>query len=180
MKYWSRWRSPDTYQLPAELKSWLTDTGSLTRRLQQHVQAEFRVSVLQSEWQRPLPDEALLLGQHLSQFCFQRAVQLLDGERAQVYARTLIPIATYQAMRHRFEGLGSRPLGEMLFTEPSLTRGRIEVARLKPGEKFYEMAVKQLKSRPAILWGRRSCFYLDGKILLVNEIFLPEHSGVSR
>ncbi len=76
-------------------------------------------------------------------------------------------------MKKRFSALGTKPLGELLFTDPTVKRDPIEVARLTPGEWLYEMAVLEENYRPDELWARRSRFYIGGKVLLVNEIFLP-------
>ncbi|NOQ94973.1 MAG: chorismate lyase [Methylophaga sp.] len=173
IREWTRWHTPQKRLMPKELASWLTDTGSLTRRLQQHNTDAFSVHVLGNCWMRALPDECQLLGVPMTQMAFQREVRLMDGDTAKVYARTVVPLHTFQAMKHRFNSLGNRPLGELLFTEPTVKRGPIEIACLKPGQWLYEMAVLEENSRPDELWGRRSHFYLGGKILLVNEIFLP-------
>jgi chorismate--pyruvate lyase len=173
MKYWTSWQPPLLQSLPVTLRPWLTDTGSLTRLLQQACEQDFSVNLLRTGWQRPLPDEALLLRQPPIRRLFQREVQLLDGGKPQIYARTLVPIKTYQAMRARFNGLGNQSLGEMLFTDPSLKRGPIQVACLMPDMAQYAMATRDIEARPACLWARRSCFYLNGKALLVSEVFLP-------
>ena len=177
MRDWTRWQSPQKRLMPTELASWLTDSGSLTRRLQKHNEIDFSVQVLGNSWMRPLPDECRLLNIPMTQMSYQREVQLMDGNQANVYARTVIPLATFQTMKHRFNSLGTKPLGELLFTDPSVKRGPIEVACLKPGQWLYEMALLEQDDRPDELWGRRSYFYLGGKILLVNEIFLPTLTG---
>jgi len=177
MRDWTRWQSPQKRLMPTELASWLTDSGSLTRRLQKHNEIDFSVQALGNSWMRPLPDECRLLNIPMTQMSYQREVQLMDGKQANVYARTVIPLATFQAMKHRFNSLGTKPLGELLFTDPSVKRGPIEVACLKPGQWLYEMALLEQDDRPDRLWGRRSYFYLGGKILLVNEIFLPTLTG---
>jgi chorismate--pyruvate lyase len=159
--------------LPASLRWWLTHTGSLTRLLQESCEQEFSVNLLRTRWQRPLPDEALLLRQRPTTRLFQREVQLLDGNEPQIYARTLVPIQTYRAMQARFNELGNQSLGEMLFTDPSLKRGPIQVARLLPDMAQYALATRDIEVRPDCLWARRSCFYLNGKALLVSEVFLP-------
>lgn len=173
MKCWTSWQPPLLPSLPPALRVWLTDTGSLTRQLQQVCEQSFSVALLQSGWQRPLPDEALLLKQAPVKLAFTREVHLLDGDKAEVYARTLVPVRTYQAMRARFDTLGNQPLGEMLFNDPSLSRGPIQVACLQPGQTLFELATRHLSYQPDALWARRSCFYLAGKAMLVNEIFLP-------
>ena len=173
MKLWTQWHTPQRRLMPAELKSWLTDTGSLTRRLQNSNEHGFSVQLLGNHWIKALPDECLDMGIPFTQMTMQREVRLLNGDNANVYARTIIPLATYQAMRQRFSGLGNKSLGELLFTEPSVKRGPIEVACLKPSDWLYEMALLEENYRAEELWARRSHFYIDGKVLLVNEIFLP-------
>jgi len=177
IKEWTRWQPPQKRLMPKELAPWLTDTGSLTRRLQQHNESDFSVQLLGNCWMRPLPDECQLLAIPTTQMAYQREVRLMGGEQANVYARTVIPLDTFQAMKHRFNTLGNKPLGEILFTDPTVKRGPIEIACIKPGQWLYEMALLEENIRPEYLWGRRSYFYLGGKILLVNEIFLPTLVG---
>ncbi len=173
MHNWTRWHPPQRRLMPAKLASWLTATDSLTRRLQAHNQYDFSVELLGNCWIKPLTDEAISLGLSTAEHVYQREVRLMDGDNANVYARTVIPRATYLAMQHHFNSLGNKPLGELLFTDPLVQRGPIEIACLKPDQWLYEMAVLDENYRPEILWGRRSVFYLSGKSLLVNEIFLP-------
>ena len=173
MKYRTHWRPPLLQSLPKSLRAWLTDTGSLTRLLQQACEHAFSVNVIDTHWERALPDEALLMHKPFSQRMLQREVHLMDGDIPQIYARTLVPISTYQSMPARFDGLGNRSLGEMLFTNPSLQRGPIEVACLQPEDALYELAIHHITQRPSSLWARRSCFYLNSMPLLVTELFLP-------
>jgi len=169
----TRWHTMQRRLMPRELAPWLSDTGSLTRRLKRHNQVDFSVKLLGNSWIKALTDESLALQVPLSELSYQREVLLMDGNNANVYARTVVPRTTYMALQHRFNQLGNKPLGELLFTDPTVVRGPIEIACLKPGQWLYEMALLEEPSRPAVLWGRRSQFYLSGKPLLVNEIFLP-------
>lgn len=173
MEMFPTWVRPQRRLMPQNLASWLTDSGSLTRRLQQHNQHGFAVDLLGNSWIKPLMDESLKLNLRLTELSYQREVRLMDGQQANVYARTIVPLATYKAMPYRFNQLGNKPLGEVLFTDPSVKRGDIEVARLVPGQWLYEMAVLEENCRPDELWARRSPFLIKGKPLLVNEIFLP-------
>lgn len=173
MNFRPHWQPPQPQYLPPQLRHWLTDTGSLTRQLSRVCDQTFSVRLLNSGWHKPLADESLLLQQPLAQFMFSREVHLLDGDKAEVYARTLVPLRTYQAMQARFKTLGNRSLGEMLFTDPSLRRGNIEVIRLPPAHYLFQLATRHLSAKPVQLWARRSCFYLADKGMLVNEIFLP-------
>jgi chorismate--pyruvate lyase len=170
---WTKWFAPQRRLMPAQLHRWLTDSGSLTRRLQQHNSNGFSVELLGNHWLSPLVEESRYMHTRPNQMAFQREVRLMDGKTANVYARTVIPLATFNTMKQRFIALGNKPLGEMLFTDPTVKRGEIQIARLKPGEWLYEMALLEENYRPQELWGRRSPFFIGGKILLVNEIFLP-------
>lgn len=172
----ARWRSANTYtrqQLPTAMRHWLVYKGSLTRRLQAHCQPHFRVDHLGSRWSKPLTDEARLLALPLDAFAYQREVRLCDGDETLVYARTVVPTESYQGLRHQLESMGNRSLGELLFTDPSAQRGPIEIARLTTRHPLYQQAVRHCHEQPHSLWARRSCFWLSGKLILVNEIFLP-------
>ena len=61
----------------------------------------------------------------------------------------------------------------MLFADPTMQRGPVEIARLTPCDKLFPAAIQQLAQHPEMIWGRRSLFTLGGKPLLVSEIFLP-------
>ncbi|MFT7235485.1 MAG: chorismate--pyruvate lyase [Methylophagaceae bacterium] len=169
----TRWHTIQRRLMPRNLMPWLSDKGSLTQRLKQHNQTDFSVQLLGNSWIKPLTDESLALNLSLSELSYQREVLLMDGDNANVYARTVVPRATYMTMQHRFNQLGNKPLGELLFTDPTVRRGPIEIACLKSGQWLYEMALLEESARPEMLWGRRSQFYLNGQPLLVNEIFLP-------
>jgi chorismate--pyruvate lyase len=102
-----------------------------------------------------------------------REVELMCGDAAMVFARTIIPASSLRGPARRLGMLGTKPLGEVLFSDPRMRRGPIEVARLQPRHTLFAAATATLEDRPDELWGRRTLFYLAGVPLLVNEIFLP-------
>lgn len=173
MKILAHWQPLQRRLVPTELIPWITERGSLTRRLEHSNQYPFSVQLLSNSWSKPLADESPILGIPQAELVYQREVKLMDGDQANVYARTVVPRTTFMAMQSRFDNLGNTSLGELLFTDPSVERGEIEVACLKPEQCLYEMALNGESQRPDELWARRSIFYLSGKKLLVNEIFLP-------
>lgn len=171
-----RWRAGK--QLPgaapdAALRDWLLDTGSLTRRVQQACAGRFRVQVEMQGWGRPRLDESLALGLRLGRIALIREVHLLCDERPWVFARTVIPVSTLRGRQRRLAHLGSRPLGAVLFADPHMQRGTVEVVSVPPGSALFAAASCGMKRRPAEIWGRRSVFRLGGKPLLVSEFFLP-------
>lgn len=171
------WHPAATAKLPGELADWLTDKGSLTLRLQQTSQQQFNVDVQQTGWQKPFTDEALKLEQPLYQHAYCREVILRDGDCSRVFARTIVPRTSYQALQAHLHihHLGNRSLGEILFTDPAIQRGPLEVASLRSGQSLFEQAKRyglELDDK-ATMWARRSCFSFAGNSLLVCEMFLP-------
>ncbi len=173
MNNWTHWQPFNRLQVPAKLRSWLMEKDSLTRRLKSHNQNGFSVDLLSNSWMKALQNETGILSAPAAQLTYQREVRLLDGNQANVYARTVVPRSTYMAMQYRFNKLGNTSLGELLFTDPTVKRGDIQIARLTPEHWLYQLAVLEEDYRPSELWARRSVFELSGKKLLVNEIFLP-------
>ena len=173
-----RWRAPAAWRayhhLSPLLWSWLVDSSSLTRRLQQHCRHAFRVQVLHQGWERPLESERRALGVRRRARAWVRQVHLLCDGKPWVYARTVIPAATLHAGQQRLARLGERPLGAMLFADRRVRRGPLEVARIVPGDAMHRAAQGGVQ-RPSWgeIWGRRSLFFFGRRPLLVSEIFLP-------
>ena len=169
------WRSRDMLfnHAPVEIAPWLFDQGSLTQRILFHCQNKFRVEVLSQEWKRPMLNEALRLGIHPEHHALIREVLLYCGDTPWVFARSVLPRKTLTGRRRFLGKLGSRPLGEILFSDPNIQRDDLEVAQIKKGQRMFNCATNFLVDTPDYVWGRRSIFYLHKKPLLVNEVFLP-------
>ncbi|HCB12077.1 MAG TPA: chorismate lyase [Gammaproteobacteria bacterium] len=172
--HWHSHRLRSAQSLPAELAQWLFDPGSLTRRLRQCCPDRFQVRVLWQGWSRPSRDEARTLCLRLDARTWTREVQLVCGDQAWVFARTLIPAATLRGRGRRLTQLGSRPLGEVLFSDPGVQRSPVEIARIIAGQRLHQCAFAGFAEPPETIWGRRSVFRIDGQPLLVCEIFLPD------
>ena len=160
-------------RVPADRLGWLLDTESLTHRVRHACDGGFRVRVLSQGWGRPLRSEARVLRLRGTERCLVREVQLLCDERPWVFARTIIPVTTLRGPQRRLARLGSRPLGAILFADPSMRRGAVQIAAITTRHGMFARATSELKQRPAQIWGRRSVFRVGGKPLLVSEIFLP-------
>ena len=90
-----------------------------------------------------------------------------------MYARSVIPSMTLQGEHQGLQHLGNRPLGEYLFSIPTLQRSAIQWSRLSQDAALAKgLVVSQADSEKPI-WGRRSLFLIDAKPLLVSEFFLP-------
>lgn len=171
--HWQAHTSLARHGAPADLLDWLLDPTSLTRRLQLTCDGRFRVAPTGQYWQRPMLNEAQALGVRPHERCFVREVQLLCDDQPWVFARTVIPVRTLTGARRHLSRLGTKPLGAVLFADPTMRRSGIEIARLLPGQPLFARATAGLSTPPASIWGRRSAFFLNHKPLLVSEIFLP-------
>jgi chorismate--pyruvate lyase len=171
---WREARCLPAGEIPREVACWLLDRGSLTRRLQQACSGRFSVKLLGQAWQRPLHEEARLLGLDPQQWVLTRQVLLMCDGVPWVYARTVMPRHTLVGRLRRLADLGTRPLGATLFADPSMRRGPVQVAQLAPGQGLHRLVVEaaaECAGQP--VWGRRSVFRLSDKPLLVYELFLP-------
>lgn len=160
--------------LPEPFRSWLLDPTSLTRRLQEACTGRFRVQVVSQAWGRPMPNEARVLGIGRNRYGLIRQVYLLCDERPWVFARTVIPRSTLSGAQRRLAHLKTRPLGAVLFADPTMERDPLEIACLTTNDRLYPIVTQRAPSRDQAVWGRRCVFRLGGKPLLVSEIFLTQ------
>lgn len=164
-----QWLSPDNIdQLPASpLTDWLLSNESLTQKLRSHC-VEFEVKVLGEDMLTPFNDKCLTVDQ-----AWVREVLLyLDGI-PWVFARTLIPASLLQQQKFNFLNLGTRPLGELLFSSDAFSPGKIEVAHFIPCHKLTQLMTSLEQTPAQKLWGRRRYFFHHDEQLTVSETFLP-------
>ena len=155
------------------IRRWLVDKGSLTQRLIDHSDGDFRVSLRRQGWFRPRFSEARLLAQPPGRLAMIREVDLLCHGVPVVFARTVIPASSLMGRSRSLAGLGDRPLGAMLFRDPTTRRERVQYARIRPHQALFASATQNLCQPARELQARRTLFCFRGKPLLVNEIFLP-------
>jgi len=169
--------------IASSLKDWLLDQGSLTARLKNH-SATFRVELLGQEKQVCNLDEAnefIKAGEAV----LVREVLLYCDDVPQVFARSLIPLSSLTGEEQALANLGTQPLGQVLFNNPSLKRQQIEISSFDESSSVAKLAkllagdlVKPHESddqqETVELWGRRSVFIVENKPLMVAEVFLPQ------
>ena len=159
--------------IPERIYPWLKETGSLTKRLIDFCQGQFSVRLLHQGWNQPLISESRLLGTRRAETAMIREVELFCDTQPLVFARTLIPATSMRGGAKRLAQLGNKPLGAVLFADPTTLRTRVQIARIGPRYPLYAAATDHLEHKPNELWGRRTLFLYAGKPILVNEIFLP-------
>lgn len=153
--------------------SWILEQGSLTHRLQEGCPDSFNLQLLGETAVNLSDTEAALLDSLPDAPARVREVYLACGETPCIYAYSLIPFTTLQGGGSYLAKLGTRPLGDALFSDPLLVRGPIEVVKLNPGQFNFTNALREIEPFDNLLWGRRSVFNTGGDSLLVCEFFLP-------
>jgi len=145
------WHDIDFFDdIPNEVFFWIRDDQSLTQKLKKKF-CDFKVDVKKQE-ESSLYDHELLRLDKANKFIV-REVFLCGNKKPVVFARSAIPIVTETKP---IINLGSRPLGEILFTNSNINREPIEVT-------FHKN-----------IWGRRSVFTSRGARILISEFFLKE------
>ena len=162
------------------IRDWLVDKGSLTQRLIDYSNGQFSVRLRRQGWFRPLRSEAVLLDQPTDCLAMIREVDLLCSGVPVVFARTIIPASSLTGRSTTLAGLGNKPLGAVLFQNPTTRRERVEYAQIRTGQALFTAATGNLEQTAVRLEARRTLFCFTGKPLLVNEIFLPSLFDRSR
>lgn len=171
---WQRLGRGRPRDVPADAWSWLADTGSLTGRVQGACAGRFEVRLLRQAWGAALPSERHALRGGLRGRVLVREVELLCDGAPRIFARTVLPARSLIGRTRELSRLGTRPLGAVLFADPTTRRGTVEFARLSPAHALFAVATAHaVGDRPAELWARRTVYRYAGRPLLVNEIFLP-------
>lgn len=158
---------------------WLAHTGSLTQRLRECC-ADFNVRLVRQVRARPFEDERAPLGIPARESAWIREVVLRCGERPVIFAHTVLPAANERGAWHLLAGLGARPLGELLFTDPLIAREPLRFARIDARHPLHARARAATGTHAPALWARRSLFRRQGRAILVTEIFLPAVLGLSK
>ena len=148
------------------LLDWLCDQRSLTARLEAAGNCDFAVEILHQGIEEARADEATALDLQSTEPVWAREVLLHTRGAARVFARSVAPLRLLEKSSLDLQHLGTRSLGELLFSSPDISRGTLEIspypaAWLPPGLRQEEC------------WARRSLFSDDKLRLLVCEVFLP-------
>jgi chorismate--pyruvate lyase len=165
------WQSPVGVSLNETLLNWLLDPSSLTARLSKRCQ-QFRVEVLGQEIQ-PCSIEESTTDIGVGEQVLVREVLLYCDDVPQVFARSLLPLKSLTGEEQELAHLGNQSLGQVLFSKTDLIRKCIEISAFSSSSAVSKLAHQLKLPFQKELWGRRSTFMLQGKPLMVAEVFLP-------
>lgn len=169
---WLPYRAVNLREVSPAFRDRLLDPGSTTRRMTQDEKRYLRLHLVKGCWDRITTTEAYALGIQQGSQNFIREVELYYDEKLWIWARAVFPYNTLLGKAWKFRKLKRNALGHVLFSDPCLKRSEFQLAKLKPGHNNYAQSVASLKTKPDMLWGRRSVFWFYKKPLLLTEVFL--------
>lgn len=158
--------------VPSCLHPWLFDPRSLTRRLARHCPGGPQVRLLGQRWCVPPHEERIRLGLPPRVRALVREVVLSCNGVPFVFGRSVFPRSSIRHARWRIGHLGSRPLGDVLFSTPGMQRVSAQVSAIAPEDLLFRRATLAMHPVPLPAWQRHSLFARDGADLLVSELFL--------
>ncbi len=169
---WQENRQGLRHKIPDNIQSWTYESSSLTQRLRNYYGTGVAVKVLLQRWQTPFLSERRLLKLPEHQYSLIREVLLHVNGKPLILARTIIPASTVKTAKSNLSKLGSRPLGEIIFSYPKLERIAMDITLINPAI-WTQSALAEVDIQQPI-WGRRTVYAIAHQQMLVSEFFLPE------
>ncbi|HEU0230522.1 MAG TPA: chorismate lyase [Burkholderiaceae bacterium] len=168
------WHELAPPSLTHEQKHWLLRPGALTAGLRQLGHVDLTVV---SEYTDGLSArEAWMVRRPPGSAMHIREIKMAINGVDSVVARSFTPRNASFSWWRGMRALNRRPLADMLYHNPQITRSRFFVCRLRPSQPLYG-AVKRALVTPTPtaheLFARCSVFWRHGYPLLVAECFLP-------
>lgn len=170
--HWKSYLLQKPCHLSAKEQSWVYETHSLTQRLRHFYGHTVAVKILFQQWKKPFLSEAHHLSLPYQHYCLIREVLLYTNDKPLILARTILPKKTIQSAKGNLSHLGTRPLGEVIFSYPHLQRLTKDVCCVKTN--LWSKALQQQLNIKQSVWGRRTVYTLQQQPLLVSELFLPD------
>mgnify|MGYP003333948591 len=172
---WNRVGSGEIHRAPRKWQTWLSDTGSLTQKIEKAIGQKLQVQVLRDYPQSLNDDESRYFHFRIRR-CRVREVLLCANNTPLVMAHSVIPTLSSSGSNHSVLRLGTKPLGAVLFAKTrmhSRAKPPRDIARLDKGSPLWKKCAKNYPNLSSPLWARRTLYRLKGHPILVNEIFLP-------
>lgn len=169
--HWKKKHPGVQQMLPADVSSWINETGSLTHRLRKTYGQSLRVKILFHRWKHSFLSERKLLNQPHQQYNLIREVLLYSEDKPLILARTILPEQTIKMAKRNLSHLGTRPLGEVIFSYPRLERLELNISCIQPRQ--WTAALNKQIPIGQQIWGRRTVYSIQKQKLLVSEFFLP-------
>lgn len=158
------------HMLPYQVLDWLLEPNSLTLRMKSTFQEPFSVRLMEQGLAKPLLADAQCLQQRPHHVALIREVMLNIDGRPFVFARTTLPRKVAHGLQE-LTHLGSKPLGEVIFSYPALKRLRLDLAKIDCAQ--LNPKTQKMLDGQSHIWARRNTYQIDENEFLVSEFFLP-------
>ena len=158
--------------VPRPVRRWIVICSSMTKYIEELVKQRVVVKVLREERGRIHFDEQRLLDS-VQSTGHVREITLNAGGRTLLVARTVF-IARRLRSNRKLRGLGSRPLGELLFSKGVAKWRQREFGRVTPRHPVSALIESAATRQSENSWARRTVFIFNACPILVTEVFLPD------
>jgi chorismate--pyruvate lyase len=162
-------RAPSASQ---RYRPWLIDRGSLTRRVEARSPGMQVKVIFQGRHRLHRDEKFLAAGGRHGTLALTRDVLLFSRGVPIVYAHSVLQPGDRGAGWRLMKGMGARPLGAALFTDPRIRRLKLRQRKLGHTHELYRDATRSATAGTT-LWARRSLFMVGKSPILVTEVFLP-------
>lgn len=125
---------------------WLINPESLTKRLREFTDNKISLHVLYDDW--GMTDQ--------NQEAWIRRIEWRHFDEIWIIATVIIPGTSITEETAELKNIGGKPIGEILFKEPTLTYSDFIFEKINKNE-----------------WLRQRTFYFKQKPLMIFETFLP-------
>ncbi|WP_179401831.1 chorismate--pyruvate lyase family protein [Burkholderia guangdongensis] len=168
------WRETPRPGCTAAQRDWLTRGGSLTAHLARLGGVTVRVTreAVDCPWFDE--DDALAVGMRTPVWA-REVILSVDGT-PYVAAHSIAPLSASKGIWQAMRRLRTRPLAELLYSDPQVTRSALVSRRVIAGHPLYALASHALGAgarAPHAFAARRSVFQRHGAPLMVTECMLP-------
>lgn len=167
---WKKVRSGIRKDFSADVSSWVYEKNSLTKRLRDFYGDSVTVEILFHRWKPAYLSECRLLNLPHQQFNLIREVLLHADGKPLILARTILPDRTIKIAKRNLSHLGTRPLGEVIFSYPKLERLGLDSCCVP--SHFWADSLMNKVSIEQPIWGRRTVYAIQKQTLLVSEFFM--------
>lgn len=167
---WKKNRPGIKQILPLNVYSWVYEKNSLTKRLRNFYGQAVTVEILFHRWKPAYLSECNILNLPHQQFNLIREVLLHADGKPLILARTILPEQTIKVAKRNLSHLGTRPLGEVIFSYPKLERLELNTCCI-PQYLWTNSLANKLNIDQQI-WGRRTVYSIQKQKMLVSEFFL--------
>jgi chorismate--pyruvate lyase len=167
---WKKSRPGMKQSIPANASSWIYEKGSITKRLRGFYGHAVTVEILFHRWKPAYLSECKLLKLPHQQFNLIREVLLQANGKPLILARTILPEQTIKVAKRNLSHLGSRPLGEVIFSYPKLERLELNTCSI-PHHLWTPSLTNKVNTTQQV-WGRRTVYAIQKQKMLVSEFFM--------